>query len=256
MNKIRTKLTVGILIVFLISYAVFIQNIGVNQLVVRDSQSLLTDNYPSVKYSFNMLHLLESVNVQLLSTQYYNSDSNTIEKTQLFINDDLSELQKQLELQQSNITEPGERELTESLHKALIRYQQGIYHNEYETDFNAYLEKYENLKEYILNIHDLNISLLEIKNEEIRSSTSRILKVQKNVGTVGLAILGISIVIIPFFLLNPIDRLTERMTNFYKTNFNKDIDFKKHNELEKLEEIFEKIVMEACPDDIANEQSI
>ena len=35
------------------------------------------------------------------------------------------------------------------------------------------------------------------------------------------------------------------MITFYKTNFNKDIEIEANHELEKLEEIFEKIVMEA-----------
>jgi len=189
--------------------------------------------------------LLESVNTLILSSRIISSDSNAIEENPPFIKDDLSELQKQLELQQSNITEPGEKELTESLQRALIRYQQGIYNMEYNTDFKAYREKYQNLKEYILNIHDLNISLMESKNEEIRNSTTRILKIQKNVGIVGLTIMSIFIVIIPLFLINPIDRLSARMTEFYKTRFNKDFEVTKNHELEKLEEIFEQIVIES-----------
>lgn len=245
MKRIRTKLMVGILAVFLVSYAVFIMNIGANQMVVSKSQSLLEDNYPSVKYSFDMLHLLESVNASLLSSSYAFSDSLEVKLTRQIIKEDLSELQKQLELQQNNITEPGEKELTESLQKALVKYQKGIIDHEYKSDFNAYIEKYKNLREYILNIHDLNITLLETKNEEIKSSTSKIVKIQKNVGIAGLTILSIFIVLIPLFLINPIDKLTERMIEFYRTNFNKDIEIKKNNELEKLEEVFEKIVTEA-----------
>jgi len=202
-----------------------------------------------------MLHLLESVNTLILSSLIINTDSNGIEEIPPFIKGDLSELQKQLELQQSNITEPGEKELTESLQRALVRYQKGIYDMEYATDFNAYREKYRNLKEYILNIHDLNISLLESKNEEIRKSSTRILKIQKNVGIVGLTIMCIFIAIIPLFLINPINRLSERMTEFYKTSFNKDIEITKNNELEKLEEIFEQIVTESQSEKSATNNS-
>ena len=46
------------------------------------------------------------------------------------------------------------------------------------------------------------------------------------------------------------------MIDFYKTNFDKDIDLKKNNELEKLEEIFEKIILKAYPDYISDEQLI
>jgi methionyl-tRNA synthetase len=45
-------------------------------------------------------------------------------------------------------------------------------------------------------------------------------------------------------LINPIDNLAARMMNFYKINFGKEIDLKTNHELEILEEIFEKIVLE------------
>jgi nitrate/nitrite-specific signal transduction histidine kinase len=244
MKKIHLRLIAGISAVFLVAYVVFMLNIGAIQIVVDRSLSLLKDNYPSVKYSFDMLHLLESVNTELLYLQIDKADSNSGTSIEQQTESNLLELQKQFDLQQNNVTEPGEKELTESLQRALIVYKKGINNLEYKTNSEAFREKYQNLREYILSIHDLNIALLETKNEEIKSSTQRIVKIQKNVGIVGLTILSIFILTIPYFLINPIDRLAARMIEFYKTSFNKDIEITKDNEVEKLEEIFEQIVRE------------
>jgi len=245
MKKIRPKLMTGILSIFLVAFIVILINIGANQTVLNKSHSLLKNNYPSVKYTFEMLRLIERVNAELLFFHHSISDSIPAETNLLAIKEYLSEFDNNLKLQMNNITEPGEKELSESLKKALFRFKQSISKMEFENDLNAYQEKYFNLREYILNIHDMNISLLETKNEEIEKSAIRVLSLQKNVGIIGLTILAIFILIIPLILLNPIHKLTERMINFYRTNFNKEIVIESAHELEKLEEIFEKIVLES-----------
>jgi signal transduction histidine kinase len=73
----------------------------------------------------------------------------------------------------------------------------------------------------------------------------RISNIHQKIGIIGLTILAIFVVLIPLFIINPINKLSNRMITFYKTNFNKDIEIEANHELEKLEEIFEKIVMEA-----------
>ena len=120
---------------------------------------------------------------------------------------------------------------------------------EYSNNYQAYHEKYQNLREYILSIHDLNVSELEQKNEDIKCSALRVLNIQEKLGIVALTLLSILIFLVPFLLLTPINKLSDRMITFYKTNFNKDIDIKSNHELEKLEEIFEKIVLETSKPD-------
>jgi nitrate/nitrite-specific signal transduction histidine kinase len=147
-------------------------------------------------------------------------------------------------MQQNNITETGEKEMTESLEKAFLKYENSISEKEYLKNTDSYNEKYENLRQYILSIHDLNVQLLETKNENIKSSSQSVQKTQERVGIAALAILSILIIILPMMLINPIDNLAARMMNFYKINFGKEIDLKTNHELEILEEIFEKIVLE------------
>ena len=243
MKRIKTKMYVAIFSVFIVSFIVLMLNIGANQHITNYSQSLLKDNYPSVKYSFTMLDILDELNSRLIHRKIKVDDSLNIDTS--FSEDSiLSDFKQNLQMQQTNITETGEKELTESLLKAFQKYENSISEKEYLKNIESYNEKYENLRQYILSIHDLNIQLLESKNENIKSSSLRVQKIQEIVGIAALAILSILIITLPMMLINPIDNLAARMMQFYKINFNKEIDIKTNHELEKLEEIFEKIVLE------------
>ncbi|MGM0621841.1 MAG: hypothetical protein ACQETJ_12395, partial [Bacteroidota bacterium] len=61
MRKIKTKLMIGIGIIFLISYSIMMVNMGTNQSIVNKSDSLLTSNYASLKHTFHMLRLLNDI---------------------------------------------------------------------------------------------------------------------------------------------------------------------------------------------------
>lgn len=244
MKRIKTKMIIAIFSVFLISFTVLMLNIGANQGVVHKSQSLIKDNYPSVKYSFELLKTLDAMNSNLVASQIIMIENISEDILQVQANNFLTAFENNLKLQQNNITEPGEQEITEALQKAFNKYSKSILKNEYRINYPAYHEKYQNLRKYIISIHDLNVTLLESKNETIKSSALRILNIQEKVGIAALIILCVLILTLPMMLINPIDKLTGRMIEFYKTNFNKDIVIESNHELEKLEEIFEKIVLE------------
>ncbi|MBN1181291.1 MAG: hypothetical protein JXB49_03320 [Bacteroidales bacterium] len=237
MKKIKTKLMFGILLVFIISYLIFMLNISSNHLVISKSESMLKDNYPSVKYSFSMLNDLDEINNLLVEINIGVSREAKIDSL-------LKDFKTKLTLQNSNITETGEEQLTKVMNVNFLDFEKSIYDELYISNYPTYREKYLNLRQYILNIFYLNTKLLEEKNIEIKKEAVKIVNIQKNVGIVGLTILCILLVVLPMFVINPIDKLTKRMMDFYKTNFKKEIFIESNHELEKLEELFEKVVME------------
>lgn len=244
MKKIKTKMYIAAFSVFIIFFIVLMLNFGANQRIVNYSQSLLKDNYPSVKYSFSMLNSLDELNTSLIMRRIAMMDSsvyNNVLRDSLL----LSDFRINLQLQQNNITETGEKELAESLNNAFTNYEIGVYEKLYLKNLSAFNEKYSSLRAYILSIHNLNIELLESKNETIKSLANRILNIQEKVGIAALTILSVLLITLPMLLINPIDNLAARMMEFYKTNFNKEIEIGANHELEKLEEIFEKIVLES-----------
>lgn len=245
MKKIRTRMTFGIIMVALVAFIVSMINISSNNGMANMSQSLLKDNYPSVRYAFAMLNSIDKLNTELLLLKIGKEDSLLNDTNK--INDSilLSDFRQNLQLQHDNITEPGEKELTESLQVAFDKYEKAVLNKEFIKNLPAYNEKFENLRAYILSIHKLNVTLLETKNEQIRTSALSTLNIQEKVSIIGLTVLCVLIILLPLSLINPINNLYERMVDFYKTHFNKEIEIEANHELEKLEEIFEKIVLES-----------
>jgi len=243
MKKIKIKLMIGILIVFFISFTVFLLNITSNYRVVNQSQSILADNYPSIKFTHEMLQIVDLCNEIILETKITINNLENSDSAEILLNPYLIAIDTLINQQKKNITEKGEEQLTSLLQLGYLKFSESLTNKEYKTNYVLYKEKYINLRETILNIYDLNINILEQKNLEIQSNTAQILHIQEKTGTIGLAILCILLVVLPFYLINPIDKLTMRMHQFYKQNFNEDIKFESDHELEKLEEIFEKILL-------------
>jgi len=246
MKRIKTKLMLGTGVIFILSYLILVVNMGANQSVMNKSKSLLVDNYPSVKHSFDMLKILNELNNLLHVNTYQQNFNDTTGTLSFQINSLLNEFEENLGVQLTNITEAGEDELTQSLQGAYLELKGFLstFTRKGRFDRATYRVIYNNLKGDILSIYNLNIKVLENKNREIREKSMRIIKIQKDIGIIGLALLAIMIIILPSFIINPINRLAERLKKFYKENFNTEIKVENDNELAVLEELFEQIAVE------------
>lgn len=245
---------ISIFAVFVVSFLVYILNLGANQGIVKKSQSLLQDNYPSVKYSFEMLKIINDINSIILSEQFNEIDSPLIADNWEKTESDLVSFEKNLTLQKQNVTETGEQELTNLLSQSFEQFRTSFMGREYLTNYDAFYSKYHSLKQYVLSIYDLNVKLLETKNETIKSSATKILNIQEKVGIAGLTLLALSVFLLPLLLLTPIDKLAARMIVFYKKNFGKELNIETNHELEKLEQIFEGIVLESAKEEKVNKK--
>jgi two-component system, NtrC family, sensor histidine kinase KinB len=240
MKKIKTKLMIGIGIIFFISYIIMMVNMGTNQSIVRKSDSLLTSNYASLKHTFRMLTVLNDIN--LIIAQGLSEDSvagqtlNVVKKLEIF--------EQPLKLQTANITEPGELQLTNNLQKSFDVWRHYLIAREEPFFWKEYNLLMQELRDDIINIYQMNALALEEKNDAIKKHAEYVLKLQKNVGIIGLAILGVCLILLPLYLVRPIDNLTFKLKNIYEKNYNKTVNLKKGHEVAKLEEIIEKIIAE------------
>lgn len=240
MRKIKTKLMIGIGIVFLISYSIMMVNMGTNQSIVKKSNSLLTSNYASLKHTFQMLRLLNDVNV--IVAKGLSEDS--VAGQTLRIIEKLESFKEPLELQIDNITEPGELQLTNNLRKSFDSFKNYLVAREQSFFWNDYNKLFQEVRNDILEIYQMNAASLEAKNDAIREHSEDILTLQKNVGIVGLVLLCALIIFLPLYLIRPIDNLTRKLKDVYEKGFNKNVKLKKGHEFKQLEDIVEKIVTE------------
>ena len=240
MRKIKTKLMIGIGIIFLISYSIMMVNMGTNQSIVSKSDSLLTSNYFSLKHTFQMLRLLNDVNV--LVAEGLSKDS--VPGETLRIIERLERFEQPLKLQTENITEPGELQLNENLQESFEAFRHYLVAREQPFYWMEYNQLFQDVRQDILELYQINADSLEEKNDAVKNHAQHILSLQKNVGIVGLALLCILLVLLPLYLLRPVDHLVWKLKEVYELAFIKEVNLKKGHEMQQLEEMVEKIVAE------------
>jgi NtrC-family two-component system sensor histidine kinase KinB len=245
MKKIKTKLYIGLGLMLIITSTLFLIGMNLSERIAKDSEKILKNNYATVGYTVEMLNTLEEIYSTFLITQI-NVERNV--KSEVEYNQTLDSLKKifefNLTLQQGNITEKGEQNLVNSLTTNYHKFIKSIITNNKSESLNIVTLNYLHTKDYLTNIYKLNFNIIEDKNKVAQDEAFRLLNIQKEAMLLGFFVYAILFVFLPMIILNPIDKLSETLIDFYKEYFDKDIIIKEDNEIKVLSEIFDKVVHE------------
>jgi len=239
MKGVTLKLLYGLFLVFLIAFFLLMINISVNQSIVSGFQSNLGQN-SSLKFNHEMLAVLDELNEILMEDSAAADNESIISRQDMY----LHELEKRIQLQEQSSTNSIELELKESLDHAFRRFSLSVKGREYTSNYRLYQEKFLNLRQYVLDIFEIKFKEIEREDEEISRKVHRALNIQKKAGITGIVIIGLIMFLLPVYLCNKIENLTDRLLNHYQSSFNKDIEFESGKQLERLEEVVNKILME------------
>jgi two-component system, NtrC family, sensor histidine kinase KinB len=203
--KIKTKLTFGVGLLFLMILLLgVLATTHINSLK-NDTKNILVANYNSLRFGHNMLVELEK---DKLNTQ------RTFENN--------------LQNQENNITEVGEKEATQNLRKYFELNKSKAPKNEITPL----------IRKEILKIIDLNLEAIQRKSE-LATQTA-------HVATLRIALSGVICFLIAFTLLinlpssiaNPIKELTESIKQIAAKNYSQRVHFKSNREFEDLANSF------------------
>lgn len=199
--KIKTKLTLGVGLLFLM--IILLSAVGAMYInaLKSDTENILVANYNSLEYSSKMLLALEE-----------NSDKS------------LQEFGRNLKKQEHNISEIGEKEVTQTLR---------IYYNQFsknQSDFTVH----QSIRKEIFKIMDLNMQAIQRKSEFAKHTAE--------VATLRIALSGVICFLIAFTLLinlpsniaNPIKELTESIKQIAAKNYSQRVHFESNNEFGEL----------------------
>ncbi len=125
--NLKTKLSVGLIFLFSVILLFGILGILNINLLSRDADLILKDNYESILYGNNMLKALENINTR---------------------KDAIDIFEENLKKQEANISEPGEKEITNEIRKNF---------NELKADPKD-PGNYPEIRQSILEMLDLNTS--------------------------------------------------------------------------------------------------
>jgi len=201
--KLKTKLTAGLIFLFgVILIFGILGTININ-LLSRDADLILKDNYKSVIYCNNMLTALETVGTH---------------------KDAMEKFEENLKNQEVNITEPGEKEQTEEIRK-----------NFEELKANPKdPSNYSEIRQSILQVLDLNTSAIYRKNMVALETARNAKRWLAIIFTILILISFTFIFNLPGIISGPIQSLSDGIKEIANKNYSKRIYLKQKDELGDL----------------------
>lgn len=205
--KLKTKLTLGVGLLFLLIVLMsVIGSVYINKLK-SDTEKILTANYNSLEFSKNMLLALDKISTD----------------SAIAVND----FQKNNQLQEKNLTEFGEKEATQSLN----------------LHFNSYLKqpslgKEKLIREDLAKIMSLNMKGIERKSDIAIITAENATFWIVSLGTVCFLIAFILLFNLPQTIAEPINQLTFSIRQIAAKNYSERVHFKGSEEFNSLADSF------------------
>lgn len=205
--KTKVKLTLGVgLLFFFIILLASLSTFYINALN-KDTHNILVANYNTLDYTRNMLIALDE---NMTSPESINKFRENLRK------------------QQHNITEVGEKELTETLssdfEKLLKNPQHSFLHNAIRKD--------------LTDIMLLNMQAIERKSNVAKQTANAALWWIPLIGTLCFLIAFILLVNLPGNIANPIKELTKSIKQIAAKNYKERVHFESHSEFGELAHAF------------------
>lgn len=205
--KLKTKLTLGVGLLFLLIVLLsVIGSVYINKLK-SDTEKILTANYNSLEFSKNMLLALDNI-----------STDSTVA---------IADFRKNNKLQEKNLTEFGEKEATQNLN----------------LHFNSYLKAPDIHKERLIREDLAKIMSLNMKGIERKSDIAIITAENAtfwivSLGTVCFLIAFILLFNLPQTIAEPINQLTFSIKQIADKNYSERVHFKGSEEFSSLADSF------------------
>jgi PAS domain S-box-containing protein len=203
--KIKTKLTLGVGLLFLLIILLSIVGAKYINELKADSENILAANYNSLEYSRNMLVALDEVSEKAL--QKFNIN---------------------LQNQEKNITEIGEQETTSEIRNNFELYKS----NKFDSSFQ------DSIRKYIFRLMDMNMQAIQRKSEVAKATADKAVFWIALTGTLCFLIAFVLLVNLPSNISKPIKELTESIRQIAAKNYSERVHFESHSEFGQLAKSF------------------
>jgi len=240
-SKIYTGLTVLILVIAVIA-AAGIYNL---KILSEDSSAIIQDNYHTIDYSFLMLAELDSINSKLIKiSQTERNDSIANTNIGSDINQHIRVFREVLNLQENNITEPGEAELVNSLLHNFQLVENNI--DKAISNNSGYLasnivNSLSDLRNTIHEIYKLNMKSIIHKNNIAEETSTNAITYMLIISSFSLVIVLFYIFRFPNYIVSPIRELTDKIRAVSSKRYDQKIEIKSSDEIGALTESFNQM---------------
>ncbi len=206
--RIKTKLNLGVGLLFLMIIILSLVSAYSVFLIKQDTENILKSNYNTLEYSRNMIFALDGMK----------SDS---KKT-------IQNFEENLEKQTRNITEPGEKQATEKLKESFALLSK----NNSDETVKA------QIRQDIFAIMKLNLDAIKQKSDIAKHSAETANLSIAIVGTLCFLIAFNLLVNLPNNIANPIKELTLSIKEIANKNYSERVHFTSHSEFGDLAKSF------------------
>lgn len=205
--KIKTKLTLGVGLLFLLIILLTVVSVWYINALKRDTRNILSANYNTLEYARNMILALDEINAA----------PDAVEK-----------FEANLAKQQRNETEPGEKEVTDQVASHFSQLK------EHPADSTLKPVIRSDISELML----LNMQAIEHKSN-VASQTAETATLWIGiVGTLCFLIAFTLLINLPGNIANPISELTKSIKQIATQNYHQRVHFEDHSELGELAKSF------------------
>jgi nitrogen fixation/metabolism regulation signal transduction histidine kinase len=237
--KIRTKVLFGILFLFVEFVLIGALSIYYISTIKYSSEMTIKNNYRSVHYSENMIQAIDETNTAVNSmffNKQYRNDKNSLSVP-------FSKFEENLNQEEANITEFGEKDLVQSIKQTYIKYKSLV--SEQKTDnisdkVNYYtvniMPLANELKTKIFTVSTLNMQSILQKNESLNEKIRHIYKILSIVMTVCFLITFSFMINFPNYIAGPIKKIIENIKEITDSNFRSRIKISTGDEFKELAE--------------------
>lgn len=209
--SIKTKVMLGVIFLFSVILGIGGMSLYYVNKLSQESEEILKDNYESIQYTTTIIAALDSLN----------ADQATF----------LSAIDESLQFQEANITETGERELTNKLR---IAFEQLRNNPDNDTVYRA-------VRRDALAIQELNMQAIERKNEQTQRTASDVTIYLVIIATICTLAAFTFVLNFPGYIADPIVQLTKSIKSIAGKNYEERLHFDRTDEFEELAEAFNQM---------------
>ncbi|MEP6646117.1 MAG: ATP-binding protein [Saprospiraceae bacterium] len=205
--KIKTKLSLGVGILFILITVLTIVGVVFINKLSRDTKNILVANYNTIDYSRQMLIALDND---------FASENG------------IAKFQKNLNNQQQNVTEKGEQEITDKLSDDFAKFKAS------PGDSILFIALRKDLTDIML----LNMEAIQRKSTVATNTADSATTILAMIGTFCFIIAFTLLLNLPGNISNPIKELTESIKEIAGKNYSQRVHFEGHNEFGELAKSF------------------
>jgi len=209
--SIKAKVAVGVIFLFVMILTMGGMGLYYLEALSNDSKNILTDNYETLEFTKHIIA---------------NCDSLSKDSAQA-----INRIERNLQLQEQNITEPGERERTHDLRMAVEKLK-----NSGVSDSVV-----ARVRKISLDLQELNMEAIGRKNITTHSRASDASTYLIIIVTVCTLVAFTFIVNFPGYIANPITQLTNSIKSIANKNYEERLYFDRRDEFEELASAFNQM---------------